>query len=140
MSNEDCLCMNLRSAALQLSRSYDEALAPAGVSANQFSLLNYVRTLDAPTVKALAEASGLDRSTLGRNLRVLEKQELVFMQAGSDARTREVALTPAGRQAVRKAAPLWQSIQDGLLDRLGDERRAQLKELLQELTSAVVRA
>ena len=136
MSNEDCLCMNLRTAAQALSRSYDAVLAPAGISANQFSLLNYIRSLNTPTVKALAEASGLDRSTLGRNLRVLEKQDYISLGVGEDARTRVIALTPAGRKAVRQAAPLWQSIQDDLVGRLGLKKREQLRELLTELTAA----
>ena len=137
MSNEACLCMNLRSAAQQLTRTYDAVLAPAGVSANQFSLLNYIRTEDSPTMKVLAEASGLDRSTLGRNLRVLEKQGLIAMQVGADARTREITLTKEGRQAIRRAAPLWQSVQDTLVDRLGQGRRAELRSLLDELTATI---
>ncbi len=136
MSNEDCLCMNLRTAAQALSRSYDAVLAPAGISANQFSLLNYIRSLNTPTVKALAEVSGLDRSTLGRNLRVLEKQDYISLGVGEDARTRVIALTPAGRKAVRQAAPLWQSIQDDLVGRLGLKKREQLREILTELTAA----
>ena len=136
MSQELCFCMNLRSAAQQLTRTYDEALAPAGISANQFSLMNLVRTTDSPKVKDLALASGLDRSTLGRNLKVLEKQGLLEMRRGSDARTREIGLTSAGRQALRRATPLWQSLQDDLQQRLGQGGRSRLQALLGELTAA----
>ena len=135
MSNDDCLCMNLRSAAQQLTRHYDAALAPAGITANQFSLMNLVRTSDAPTMKDLAELSGLDRSTLGRNLRVLEKQGLITMQVGADARTRVIALTQSGRQALRRGTPLWLEVQDTFTDRLGAEKRVQLKQLLNELAA-----
>ena len=137
MSNEDCLCMNLRSAAQQLTRVYDSALSPAGITANQFSLMNLIRTGDEPTMKDLARASDLDRSTLGRNLRVLEKQSLIAMRVGEDARTRVITLTREGRQALRVAAPLWQEIQDDLVDRLGKRKRSHLRELLTELTAPV---
>lgn len=137
MSNEDCLCMNLRSAAQQLTRVYDSALTPAGITANQFSLMNLIRTGDEPTMKDLARASDLDRSTLGRNLRVLEKQSLIAMRVGDDARTRVITLTREGRQALRVAAPLWQEIQDDLVDRLGKRKRSHLRELLTELTARV---
>ena len=135
MSHELCLCMNLRSAAQQLTRDYDAALAPAGITANQFSLMNMIRTGDSPNVKELAEASGLDRSTLGRNLRVLEKQQLVSILSGADARTREIRLTKHGRQALRHATPLWHGVQDAFVARLGEEKRSQLKTLLTELTT-----
>ena len=135
MSHEQCFCMNLRSAAQQLTRVYDEALAPAGVSANQFSLMNLIRTAENPTMKDLAEASDLDRSTLGRNLRVLEKRSLVAMQVGSDARTRVIALTGEGRAALRRATPLWQQLQDDLGGRLGQKKRSQFRQLLTELTA-----
>ena len=137
MSNEDCLCMNLRSAAQQLTRAYDSALSPAGITANQFSLMNLIRTGDDPTMKDLARASDLDRSTLGRNLRVLEKQKLIAMRVGEDARTRVISLTREGRQAVRTAAPLWQQIQDDLIERLGTRKRSHLRQLLTELTAPV---
>ena len=133
MSHKDCFCMNLRSAAQRLTRNYDAALAPSGISTNQFSLMNLIRISDNPTMKDLAQASDLDRSTLGRNLRVLEKQSLITMQAGSDARTRVIALTREGRQAIRVAAPLWRKVQDELIGRLGEQKRSQLNLLLAEL-------
>ncbi len=136
MSHEDCLCMNLRSAAQRLTRNYDAALAPAGITANQFSLMNLIRTADTPTMKDLAEVSGLDRSTLGRNLRVLEKQRLIAIQVGEDARTREVTQTESGRQALRRGTPLWRDVQHEFTARLGLEKRAQLQRLLNELSAA----
>ena len=86
-------------------------------------------------MKDLAEASGLDRSTLGRNLRVLEKQALISLKTGEDARTRVIHLTREGRAAFRRAAPLWQETQESLLERLGPEKRLQLQSLLDELTA-----
>ena len=137
MSNENCLCMNLRSAAQKLSRRYDAALAPAGITANQFSLMNHIRTGDKPNMKQLAQASGLDRSTLGRNLRVLERQGLISIGVGTDARSRQISLTQDGRRTLRRAAPLWSDVQDTLVARLGQGRRQELRGLLDELTAEI---
>lgn len=137
MSNEDCFCMSLRSAAQQLTRTYDVALSPAGISANQFSLMNLIRTGEDPTMKDLARASDLDRSTLGRNLRVLEKRSLIEMKVGEDARTRVITLTKEGRKALRLATPLWQGVQEDLMGRLGEKKRYQFDQLLTELTTAL---
>jgi len=127
--------MSLRSAAQNLTRAYDAALAPAGVNANQFSLMNLIRTAEDPSVKALADISDLDHSTLVRNLKVLEKRGLVAMRSGEDARTRVVELTRDGRATVREAAPLWESVQNDFLDKLGAEKRSDLKNMLSALTA-----
>ena len=139
MKNADpellCLCIEVRNAAQAPTRRYDEQLAPAGITVTQLSLLNHVTQLATPTLKALAAATGLDRSTLGRNLRLLENQGHVSITAGEDARTRVVRLTRKGRSALKKGAPLWYDIQTALASRLGRRKRALLTELLNELTA-----
>ncbi len=99
-----CLCTNARRAALALTSIYDEALAPHGLKVTQFSLLRAVERHGAPNLTGLSEATGLDRSTLGRNLRVLEAAGVVLLSAGDDQRDRVVTLTPKGRARVRAAA------------------------------------
>lgn len=135
MNTDTCLCIDLRSAAQRLTQLYDQAMSPSGISVNQFSLMHQILTLESPTMKDLASASGLDRSTLGRNLRVLEKQRLVSMSVGDDARTRNIHLTKSGIKAFKTAAPLWQNVQNELIVKLGQERRIQLKEMLAALTT-----
>lgn len=114
-----CLCANVRRAALALTSRYDEALAPHGLKVTQFSLLRAVERHEAPNLTELAEATGLDRSTLGRNLRVLEALGLVSLSPGADQRDRVVALTPGGRVRVRAAAKAWGKVQESLSRALG---------------------
>src|SRR5690606_1319286 len=128
-----CLCTNLRRASRGGPRRYDDALAAVGLGAAQFSLLHHVQRLGQPSISALAEAMGLDRSTLGRNLRVLEEQGLVQMGEGRDLRAREVRLTEAGLQRIEQALPLWEQVQRELNARLGEGRRSELMKLLDEL-------
>src|SRR5512136_3467529 len=98
-----CYCANARRAALALTALYDGALAPHGLKVTQFSLLHAVRRRGAPNLTALAEATGLDRSTLGRNLRLLEAAGFVALSLGDDQRDRRVALTGDGRSRLREA-------------------------------------
>ena len=135
MANDTCLCIDLRAAANKLTRMYDEIMAPSGISVTQFSLLHQIHRLDAPTLKELAEASDLERSTLGRNVRVLERQGLVSMKVGGDARTRTLHLTRNGVNVFKRAVPLWYSVQTQLIDRLGPAGRGQLNDLLDTLTA-----
>lgn len=128
-----CLCTQLRRASRGVTRRYDDALAAVGLGAAQFSLLRHVQRLTQPSISVLADAMGLDRSTLGRNLRVLEEQGLVQLGEGRDLRAREVRLTEAGLQRIGQALPLWEQVQRELNARLGAERRVELMSLLEEL-------
>lgn len=132
-----CHCTKARRAARRLTAVYDRALAPVGLKVTQFSLLRAIGRREGATISDVAAATGLDRSTLGRNLRPLAKAGLVALGAGQDERARAVALTPAGWDAVDRAVPHWQRAQasvetclepaelallDGIVERLDECR------------------
>ena len=116
-----CLCANARRAALALTSLYDEALAPHGLKVTQFSLLHAVKRRTDPNLGAVAEATGLDRSTLGRNLRVLEDAGLVALAPGRDQRDRVVRLTERGEATVRAATKAWLRLQQRVAAALGED-------------------
>jgi len=130
---QTCLCIELRGTAQKLTKLYDEALSLTGITVTQFSLLHKVQLLGHPTINALAKATGLDRSTLGRNLRRLHHMNLVEMRTGADARSKTILITDRGRNDFERAVPLWQSVQSSLEKRLGEDKRALLTELLADL-------
>lgn len=132
-ASSQCLCTNLRRAARGVSRFYDGALDGFGINVAQYSLLNNLLRLDQPSISSLAEAMGLDRSTLGRNVRVLEAAGLVRLMEGDDQRNRLVQLTEAGRERLAAALPAWEAAQQRLIDRLGAQKRETLLALLNEL-------
>jgi DNA-binding MarR family transcriptional regulator len=116
-----CLCSNARRAALALTSLYDEALGPHGLKITQFAVLHAVKRRATPNLSALSEATGLDRSTLGRNLKVLEELGVVALGPGDDGRDRVVALTPQGEQTLRAATRTWLRLQDRVSAALGDD-------------------
>jgi DNA-binding MarR family transcriptional regulator len=118
MLDVPCYCTQSRRIARALTDTYDQALAPSGLKVTQFSLLRMVARLGSPTISALAEATGLDRSTLGRNLKVLQKDGWAALSAGDDERTRVVSLTKAGGLAVQRAVPLWDCAQAEIRSKL----------------------
>src|SRR5262245_5567934 len=117
-----CVCGRLRRAARALTRLYDDIMAPSGLRVTQFSLM---RTLarDGPVrISDLAALVLLDRTALSRNLDPLVEKGFVEIAAGSDARTREVALTRAGKAACARAMPYWRRAQTEVSARLGASR------------------
>ncbi|AXM96043.1 MarR family winged helix-turn-helix transcriptional regulator [Pseudomonas plecoglossicida] len=133
MLTSECICTHLRRAARGVSRHYDEALAGFDINVAQFSLLRHLQRLDRPSITSLAEAMGLERSTLGRNLRVLEAEGLVALIDGDDQRNRVVLLTEAGAARLRLAHPAWEQAQQSLVEHLGEGQRDELVRLLERL-------
>ncbi|MCG8295327.1 MarR family winged helix-turn-helix transcriptional regulator [Pseudomonas entomophila] len=133
MLTSECICTHLRRAARGVSRHYDEALAGFGINVAQFSLLRHLQRLDRPSITSLAEAMGLERSTLGRNLRVLEADGLVQLADGDDQRNRVVLLSEAGRARLEAAQPAWEQAQAQLVEQLGEDQRDALVRMLEHL-------
>ena len=120
----DCSCFNLRRAARRVTQVYDHALAPSGLKATQFSLLAVLRGVKAGegiAMTRLAKKLGTDRTTLTRNLGVVERKGLVTIRTGEDPRSRLVSLTGAGRAALNQAAPLWAMAQGELGRHIGKD-------------------
>lgn len=111
MLDTQCLCTLARRSARSLTEIYDQALEPSGLKVTQYSLLRAIERLDTPSLTQLSDATGLDRSTLGRNLRLLENSGYVKIDQGTDGRTRVVQLTANSKKALRIAKPLWEHIQ-----------------------------
>ena len=124
MNNEPCLCTSLRQAALAATQIYDAALEPSGLKITMFRLLRRISEAGQPTISELARIVDLDRSTLGRNLKVLERSGHVQLSGGQDERSKIVSLTAKGRTRFEKALPPWAKAQQTMRARLGDEKAA----------------
>lgn len=128
--SDPCYCVSLRKATRRLSARYDAALAPVGITVAQFSLLRAIRRTPRLSLTDLADRTELDRSTIGRNVRVLEKQALVTLSPGKDARAHLLTLTPTGEDVLARATPLWAAVQTDLAAELGAQNATQLTQLL----------
>ncbi len=127
-----CACANLRKAARLVTQLYDESIRPSGLRGTQFGLLMAVKGLGPVTVTKLAKSTMMDRTTLGRNLKPLEKRGLIRIETGEDHRMREITLTDKGLEALMKALPLWKKAQSHMVEGLGEER---LNSLLNDLAA-----
>lgn len=128
-----CACSRLRRAGRAVTQLYDDALAPAGLRVTQFALLRTLARNGSMTISALAQAMLLDRTALSRNLDPLVARSLVAVAPGRDARTRDIALTAAGRRALAAGVPHWAVAQERVARHIGRERLDALYATLREL-------
>jgi DNA-binding MarR family transcriptional regulator len=131
-----CYNTSLRNAARMVTASYDAALAPLEIGSAQYTLMKMLEGPEPLALTVLGARLKLDRSTIGRNVRVLEKSGLLKLGSGSDARETTVALTPGGRALMREATPIWEKAQHDFEKRLGKDAAHALRTLLHRLESA----
>jgi DNA-binding MarR family transcriptional regulator len=129
-----CACFNLRKAARAVTSVFDDALRPTGLRATQLTLLMMTKVLGTVTVTRLADETVMDRTTLTRNLRPLEKRGLIRIEEGEDRRVRKVSLQRRGDEVLAEAVPLWKAAQGRIAKGLGEAR---LRQLVSNLNATV---
>lgn len=116
-----CYCTNLRRGANAISEFYDAALKETGLTVSQYNLLVNLSWLGSANITHWAERVELERSTMVRNIAVLESRGLVETAPGHG---RVFTLSPAGREALEQAVPIWEKTQRRLENFLGAEDTA----------------
>jgi DNA-binding MarR family transcriptional regulator len=133
-----CVSSNLHQTARAVSRIYGEEMRPSGIRRSQFGILGYLQKLGTVQLTVLANTLYMERTTLTRNLKPLEKSGLVQIKKSvTDARVRDVTITKAGKAKFREASRLWRKAQKRILLRFGEENWAALEIDLQKLRSQI---
>lgn len=116
-----CAGWNSRLAARRITRALDHAMADLGLSSAQLGLMAQIATLADDTLGALAERTGLEQSTLSRNLKILERDGLIEIAVmEKDQRRRAVWLTETGARRLEAAIPIWRAAQERLAAELSE--------------------
>lgn len=106
-----CACANLRRTDLVVTQFYDGILAPSGLYAVQFAILNILHNLTSTTINHLSEIMDMDRISLARHVKMLIDEDLLCYEDSQDGRTNQLILTQEGEQTLQRAWPLWQEAQ-----------------------------
>ena len=118
-----CTCFAIRRAARHLTQAYDRVLAPCGLRTSQYSLLSRLAQNGPRGIQALAQELGMDRTTLGRNLRPLERDGFVAIGVDpQDRRGRALRITESGTAKMLEARALWQAAQARFAETYGSEQ------------------
>ncbi len=120
--NANCTCFNLRKTTRVITQFYDHCLSPAGIRITQFSLLVSMAAEPTQTLTQLATNLVMDRTTLTRNLKPLEKAGFIQSIAAKDLRSKAYALTEKGQEALKIGIPLWEQAQNKVIVLLKEER------------------
>jgi DNA-binding MarR family transcriptional regulator len=119
---ENCVCFNLRWVTRAVTQFYDSEMRRHGIRPTQGTILMALNARESWRMAELSDWLGVDRTTLVRNLRPLQRDGLVKVAGGGRGRLVELAITTKGRKQMEKLAPAWKSAQSAAVKTLGEKR------------------
>jgi DNA-binding MarR family transcriptional regulator len=116
---QPCVCTSIRKAARILARTYDAALASAGMNVTQLAVMRAVRRHPNEPLSRIAQSLAMDRTSLYRAIVALKRQHWISLSEGKDNRSRSASVTKIGERALTHADPGWSETQLSIVDRFG---------------------
>ena len=129
---QGCTHLKLRQLMRRVAQRYDVEMAQVGLKGTQYSLLSAVIQSGPLRSVELAATMNIDASTLSRNLKPLLDAGWLETAPGTDARSRLVLATDAGRAKRAEAQRRWRVAQEGVNAVLGPDRVIALHALIDE--------
>ena len=119
---ENCVCFNLRRVTRVVTQFYDAEIRRYGIRPTQGSILASLIAKDSWSMAELSDWLGMERTTLVRNLRPLQRDGLVQAVGGGRGNRVELTITTKGRNQIEKLTPAWKSAQSAVVKTLGEKR------------------
>lgn len=135
----ECTCQGLRRAARAISKVYEAAFTELDLTATQFAILVAVHLRGPVPLSRLAERLVLDRTSLYRAVKPLERRGCLRVVPGRTGRERLATLTGKGRRLLEDALPIWEGVQQRVVRALGSRTWAALTSGLDRVVSSVPR-
>ena len=124
-SVENCACFNVRRVSRVITQFFDAEVGRRGLRSTQTPILRALQSKEGCPMAELCDYLGMERTTLVRNLRPLERDGLVRWKGGGRGHV-QLFITPKGRTALAKLLPAWRSAQNKVVATLGRERWSQI--------------
>jgi DNA-binding MarR family transcriptional regulator len=115
----DCLAVRLRLLGRAVSRIYDTALRPHGLTVAQLNLLAAIATRQPVPAGRIAQLLSMEISTLSRNAQLLQNDGLVQIERAGHGNGRLLALTDAGGEKLVELRRAWCDAQKQAYELLG---------------------
>ena len=126
-----CIATRVRQLSRIITRVYDDAMRPLGITASQFTLLTQLASRDGITAVEIGGGLDIEKSTLSRNLKRMLALGLINMDPPAGRRGRGLHLTPKGQAVIKDAYPIWLTAQARAVGVLGPESRVTLDVLVE---------
>ena len=136
---KNCLFSKTRTVSRYITNLYTQALKEVGLTPVQYSMLTAIQILKESNINDLSSALHMDRTTINRNLKPLIREGLVFMNESSDRRVRLITITDEGEALYKKGYVSWEKAQCEFQNILGEEKRDEMSNLLDEIIKTIAK-
>jgi len=134
-SVQNCTCFNVRRASRVITQFFDAEARRNGIRPTQTPILRALQAKSGWSMAELSEWLGMERTTLLRNLRPLQRDGLVRAKGGGRGGHVELEITEKGSAVLGKMLPGWRSAQDKVVAILGKERWSAIISDLEEVAT-----
>ena len=132
---QNCVCFNLRRVSRMVTQFYDAELRRHGIRPTQTPILAALAAKSGWTMEELSDWLGMERTTLVRNLRPLEREDFIKIEGGGRGSRVALSLTSKGKKELDNVQPAWRSVQRAIIKTLGEDRWDSILADLEKATS-----
>jgi DNA-binding MarR family transcriptional regulator len=119
---DNCVCFNLRWVTRAVTQFFEAELRRHGLRPTQTPILGALMAKPGWSMEDLSDWLGMERTTLVRNLRPLERDGLLKMTGSGRGRRVLVSITAKGKKDLAQAMPAWRAAQQAVVKTLGEQR------------------
>ncbi len=123
----ECVGARVRTLNRVITRIYDKHLRELGLKFSQMNILTSVTLRGPISPGRVAQILGIEKSTLSRNVRILESNGWIESRPGEVGNSLLLSATPKGRRLLQKASPSWREAQEEVTSLLGDRTTAAIR-------------
>src|SRR5262245_61736263 len=134
---EECIAVRLRLLTRAVTKIYNQALRPYGLTVSQMNILVAVSYLGQARQQDICQALYLEKSTLSRDLARMRERGWVTEVPGDDGRSSLLRVTAHGGKLLQKAIPAWQQAQQHAAALLGEREVVALGLAAKTLRSSI---
>jgi DNA-binding MarR family transcriptional regulator len=126
----DCLGVRVRLLNRTMTRIYDAALRPHGLTAAQLNLLASIQNLEPARASKIADLLSMEISTLSRNAHLMQRRGWLTIEPAERGNSRLLRLTKQGARKLDEATPAWRQAQQEASSVLGKDGAALIRKLV----------
>jgi DNA-binding MarR family transcriptional regulator len=119
---ENCVCLNLRRVTRAVTQFFDAEMRRHGIRPTQWTILQALNAKKTWSMAELSSVLGMDRTTLVRNVRPLQRDGWVQAAGGGRGSRVELSITAKGREKIKESLPAWHAAQRAAVETLGEQR------------------
>lgn len=126
----DCIAVRVRLLNRAITRLYDSALRPHGITIGQLNLLSSIANLQPIPSGRLADVLSMEISTLSRNARLMRDEGWIDIAHADRGNGRVLTATRAGERKLEELKPAWMHAQEQAAELMGTQTTASIKRLV----------